>query len=173
MARQEGTHPVAAQGLANELAGLAERERETRLHTALRKRALFLDGFPGALVPAATGTPPAGWLRCDGQAVSRTQFAALFAAVGTAYGAGDGSTTFNVPNLNGNRFPRGNATPGGAGGSATHTHVGTTGVEQDGSLRQDGASGTFAIRTGHTHNFSTPAADNLPPYENVVWFVKT
>ena len=43
---------------------------------------------------------PTGWLRCDGQAVSRTEYSDLFNAIGTTYGAGDGSTTFNLPNVN-------------------------------------------------------------------------
>ena len=51
---------------------------------------------------------PVGWLRCDGSAYSRTTYANLFARIGTTYGAGDGSTTFNIPNLmddgNGNPF---------------------------------------------------------------------
>lgn len=51
-------------------------------------------------------TPPTGWLKCNGQAVSRTTYATLFAAIGTYYGAGDGSTTFNVPDLRG-EFIRG------------------------------------------------------------------
>lgn len=46
----------------------------------------------------ATGAVPSGWLDCRGQAVSRITYADLFAAIGTIYGAGDGSTTFNVPN---------------------------------------------------------------------------
>jgi len=51
-------------------------------------------------------TPPAGFLLCDGSAVSRITYAALFALLNTSYGAGDGSTTFNVPSLKG-RFPLG------------------------------------------------------------------
>jgi microcystin-dependent protein len=47
-------------------------------------------------------TPPSGFLECDGTAVSRSTYAALFAVVGTTYGIGDGSTTFNVPNLTDN-----------------------------------------------------------------------
>jgi hypothetical protein len=45
----------------------------------------------------ATSTAPTGWLSCDGSAVSRTTYSALFAAIGTTFGAGDGSTTFNLP----------------------------------------------------------------------------
>ena len=55
----------------------------------------------GALLDFAGGTPPSGWLICDGRLLSRTTYSALFAAIGTAWGAGDGSSTFALPNLNG------------------------------------------------------------------------
>lgn len=48
-----------------------------------------------------TGTPPTGYLLCDGAAVSRTTYAALFAVISTTFGAGDGTTTFNLPNMKG------------------------------------------------------------------------
>ena len=54
----------------------------------------------------AMGTPPDGFIKCNGAAVSRTTFSALFNAIGTTFGAGDGSTTFNLPDLRG-EFPRG------------------------------------------------------------------
>ena len=53
----------------------------------------------GVTVPYAGATSPTGWLLCNGQAVSRTSYSRLFAAIGTTYGVGDGSTTFNVPDL--------------------------------------------------------------------------
>ena len=53
----------------------------------------------GVTVPYAGATSPTGWLLCNGQAVSRTSYPRLFAAIGTTYGSGDGSTTFNVPDL--------------------------------------------------------------------------
>ena len=59
----------------------------------------------------AGNTIPAGWLLCDGSAVSRTDYAKLFSAIGTTWGAGDGSTTFNLPNTIG-RFAEGAATSG-------------------------------------------------------------
>ncbi|HET8871838.1 MAG TPA: phage tail protein [Aquabacterium sp.] len=59
---------------------------------------------PGDLKPTAASAAPSGWLLCDGSAVSRTTYAALFAAVGTTFGAGDGSTTFNLPNGAGRGF---------------------------------------------------------------------
>lgn len=68
---------------------------------------------PGDLKASAAvvvaGSEPTGWLLCDGRAVSRTIYAALFAAAGTQWGAGDGSTTFNLPDLRG-RSPMGSGT---------------------------------------------------------------
>jgi microcystin-dependent protein len=56
---------------------------------------------PGAVIYFAMSTPPTGWLKANGVAVSRTTYAALFAAIGTKFGAGDGSITFNLPELRG------------------------------------------------------------------------
>src|SRR5947209_3792877 len=55
----------------------------------------------GSLLPFAGTAAPTGYLLCDGSAVSRTTEAALFAVIGTAYGKGDGSTTFNLPDMRG------------------------------------------------------------------------
>jgi microcystin-dependent protein len=64
-------------------------------------------GVPtGAVFNLATTTVPTGYLECDGSAVSRTTYADLFAAIGTVWGSGNGSTTFNVPDLRG-EFVRG------------------------------------------------------------------
>ena len=65
----------------------------------------------GIVTPFAGITVPTGYLLCDGQAVSRTTYSALFAVIGTSYGEGDGSTTFNVPNLI-RRFVEGSDTAG-------------------------------------------------------------
>lgn len=56
---------------------------------------------PGMIVPYGGAAAPAGWLLCDGSAVSRTAYADLFAVIGTTYGAGNGSTTFTLPDLRG------------------------------------------------------------------------
>lgn len=88
----------------------------------------------GSLMPYAGTTAPTGWIVCGGQAVSRTTYADLFAVLSTTYGAGDGSTTFNIPDLRG-RVPAGldnmNGTDAGRldwantlgtnGGAQTHT----------------------------------------------------
>jgi microcystin-dependent protein len=83
---------------------------------------------PGAIVGYGGAAAPTGWLLCNGAAVSRTTHAALFTAIGTTYGVGDGSTTFNVPDLR-QRFPLGKAasgtgaTLGGTGGLIDHIHA--------------------------------------------------
>lgn len=68
---------------------------------------------------------PAGWVVCQGQAVSRTTYPELFELIGTAYGSGDGSTTFNLPNLS-SRLPMG---VGAASGLTTRALAATGGVE--------------------------------------------
>jgi len=72
----------------------------------LRHRGGYAVEPVGILVAFAGTAAPGGWLLCDGAAVSRTTYAALFAVIGTAYGAGNGSSTFNVPDLRG-RIPVG------------------------------------------------------------------
>lgn len=74
----------------------------------------------GTVIDFAAGVIPAGWLICDGQAVPRADYAALFAAIGVVWGAGDGSTTFNLPD-----FRRRTAV--GSGGVATGTLGNTRG----------------------------------------------
>jgi len=69
----------------------------------------------GTMVMYGGSTAPSGWLLADGSAVSRTTYAALFAAIGTTYGVGDGSTTFNLPDFRG-VFPKGAGTTNRAAG---------------------------------------------------------
>ena len=63
--------------------------------------------FPGMLAPIGSilaycgASAPSGWVLCDGSAISRTDYSTLFAVVSTSFGTGDGSTTFNVPDLRG------------------------------------------------------------------------
>ena len=85
----------------------------------------------GAVVAFAAAAVPTGWLLCDGSAVSRTTYARLFAVIGTSFGAGDGSTTFNLPNLNG-RVAVGIEPGGGRFGA-----LGNVGGEKDHTLTKE------------------------------------
>ena len=114
---------------------------------------------PGIIQMTATTAAPTGYLLCDGTAYSRTTYAALFAAISTAYGVGDGSTTFNVPDFRG-IFPRG--VDNGAGNdpdtsSRTATNGGNSG-DNVGSLQgYENAS--------HVH-YETFDGDNSAFFEN-------
>ena len=68
---------------------------------------------PGTIAAFAMTDPPAGWIECNGAAVSRALYAGLFQAIGELYGAGDGTTTFNLPDMRG-EFLRGHDAGRGA-----------------------------------------------------------
>ncbi len=120
----------------------------------------------GVVNEFAGSTVPSGWLLCDGAAVSRTTYAALFTAIGTTYGVGDGSTTFNLPNVV-NKVPRG-GTPGITGGADTHTHPLSSngqaliilGVTGNMALRSAAVSPTYTetVRRTGIGTAGTPAA---------------
>lgn len=96
---------------------------------------------PGAVLPFARTTAPTGWLKCNGQLVSRATYPGLFSAIGTTFGAGDGSTTFAMPDLRG-EFVRG--LDDGRGVDSGRT----LGGFQDGQM------------PAHSHNVSTQAGTN-------------
>ena len=100
-----------------------------------------VDGFPvGGMIPYAGASAPTGWLLCDGTAVSRTTYYALFQAIGTVWGAGNGSTTFNVPDMR-------EASPYGAG-----TYSAVTGTTHGAITAHDAlALGSFADDRGQGH----------------------
>lgn len=113
----------------------------------------FLGGVPpGAVIPYAGTSAPAGWLFVNGGAVSRTTYARLFTAIGTLYGVGDGSTTFNIPDLNGRiiigRDGVGRVTAGGGNWDASV--VASTGGLQNHTM-------TSGELVSHTHTFSGTA----------------
>lgn len=89
---------------------------------------------------------PAGWLQCNGAAVSRTTYAALFAKIGTKYGSGNGSTTFNLPNLH-HKFIEGTNTQSEVGQSVSAGLPNITGELP--SVRSYG-TGTGAFYQGET-----------------------
>ncbi len=111
----------------------------------------------GSLMPYAGSTAPTGWLLCYGQAVSRTTYAALFAVLSTTYGAGDGSTTFNLPDMRG-RSAIGLDNLGGAAASRVAAAT---------SLGYGAGAETIAAHThtgpSHSHTSGTLAAETFTP----------
>ena len=158
---------------------------------------------PGLILMWGTGSAPTGWVLCDGSAISRTTFAALFAVIGTTFGTGDGSTTFNVPNMQGKYVRQDTAALAGTGGAATHDHQidgGSTAAMAQITIitgpgpntqinRQTTGSYTanFQATTGTSNTTSesnsvtsgakvigqTSTASSLPPYINVNHIIKT
>lgn len=95
--------------------------------------------LPVGVVQAFAGnTIPTGWLLCDGSAVSRTTYANLYACIGDTYGAGDGSTTFNLPNLV-NKFIEGSSTAG------TEKSAGLPNIEAYFSLRPSTSTSSASL----------------------------
>jgi len=151
----------------------------------------------GSMTMWLTDTAPTGWLLCYGQAVSRTTYAALFNIISTTFGVGDGSTTFNLPDMRG-RFPLGQDdmggssanrvtatdadTIGGADGDETknlqHNHGGATGDPSATVLVDDNSGGNNAqVGTQtHTHSISNGGSttqDIMPPFLTVNYIIKT
>ena len=152
----------------------------------------------GSIQMWPTASAPTGYLLCAGAAVSRTTYAALFAIVGTTFGVGDGSTTFNVPNYT-NRFPYG-TTVGATGGSAdavvvshthtatvtdaghTHTASGGNGLTGTGGGFDWSGAGTPSTRTTNADTTGITVANsttgvsgtnaNLPPYLGINFIIK-
>ena len=105
----------------------------------------------GMLLPYAGSSAPTGWLLCHGQAISRTTYSGLYAVVGTTYGAGDGATTFNIPDLRG-RVVAGKDDMGGS--SANRLTNQTGGLDGDGLGNTGGAEThtlSVAELAAHTH----------------------
>lgn len=100
---------------------------------------------PGLILPYGGNVSPEGWLLCHGQAVSRSAFAGLFEAIGTSHGVGDGSTTFNVPDLRG-RAVAGRDNMGGT--AANRLNVSTTGNTTNANATISGIPSTAALSIG-------------------------
>lgn len=134
-----GQHNIATQAQAE--VGTDNAHPMTPLRTAQAINALALP--KGTILPFAGGTIPSGFLACNGAAVSRTTYAALFSAIGTAFGEGNGSTTFNLPNVEDNRFLEFSTTRG------SQRNAGLPDITGSMTLRQtdtgSGASGRGAI----------------------------
>lgn len=149
-----------------------------------------IQGATGGLVPSgavtayASSSAPTGWLTCNGQAVSRAVYADLFAAIGTVYGVGDGSTTFNVPDLRGRNPLMASSTANMAQSAGesnhtmtiselvahTHTYDGNNGAGAEGwsDVADLDSGGKTTGSTGGTTPFNV-----LDPYLTVWYIIKT
>jgi microcystin-dependent protein len=111
----------------------------------------------GAIKLYGGSSAPTGYLWCDGSAVSRSTYSALFTALGTTFGSGDGSTTFNVPDLRG-RVPLGKDNMGGSTASRV-TSASTNGSNAT-TLGGAGGAETHTLGTteipAHTHTYTDP-----------------
>jgi microcystin-dependent protein len=153
----------------------------------------------GSLMMWPTASAPTGYLLCNGSAVSRTNFAALFAIIGTTFGVGDNSTTFNLPNYT-NRLPVGAgglyaaAATGGSKDSVVVSHTHTASVTDPGHSHQTGSTttdtgfsgarstgtsgvATSTATTGISVGISTTGSSgtdaNMPPYLSIFFIIKT
>ena len=128
-----------------------------------------VQGVPtGSVFCMAVATIPSGYKECNGDAVSRTTFAALFAVIGTQYGTGNGSTTFNLPDLRGEfvrGFDNGRGVDSGrsindpqSSANKSHNHTATTAISDPGHFHQSFRSGNAGERQ---HN-SNLTSSNFP-----------
>jgi len=152
----------------------------------------------GVIIPYGSTIMPTGWLECDGSAISRTTYADLFAVIGTTYGSGDGSTTFNLPDLRG-RMSIGRGTGSGLSvramgdknGDETHTlSVAEMPAHGHGEVDKDGVpvssgkfpgTGAMTIGTVSADPEGQPmtsntggggAHNNMPPFVVMAWIIK-
>jgi microcystin-dependent protein len=144
----------------------------------------------GAILAYGGEQPPAGWLACDGRAVSRSTYAPLFAAIGSQWGPGDGTATFNLPDLRG-RAPIGAGQGSGLTNRSLAQQVGTEthtltvsempshghSIPMQQSNTNDGAGGGNRVLTGN-NNFTTGGTgggqphNNMPPSAVVNYIIK-
>jgi microcystin-dependent protein len=135
----------------------------------------------GSVTMYAANTAPTGWLECSGAAVSRTTYAGLFAAIGTVFGSGDGSTTFNLPNMRG-EFARGwdngrGVDPARAFGSAqadeleAHVHSVTPPASNDTAGSGLTATGTGGAETITAYDTASTGGTETRPRNIALMFI--
>lgn len=146
----------------------------------------------GTILPFGGASAPTGWLLCNGATISRTTYANLFAAISTAHGSGDGSTTFHLPDLRG-RFMRGvdgavardpdrGARTAANSGGNTGDNVGSVQTNATAKNGLSNAAPTFtgnSVASGgmsanadhvHTGNQSSPLGAGSGAYGGIYWF---
>jgi len=139
----------------------------------------------GTIVSWSTSSVPTGFLECAGAAVSRSTYSALFSAIGTTYGAGDGSSTFNLPNMQdkvqvGKSSGKALASTGGAethtlstSQLAAHTHQYDRGIGNNAVGNAGGYSPGNATATNTTSTGGGSAHSIMQPYIALLYIIKT
>lgn len=126
----------------------------------------------GSIVPFASDTIPNGWLLCDGRAVSRTEYAELFKAIGTKHGSGNGSTTFNLPNPKGRTLVGKDSTDtdfntlGKTGGEKTHT---LTVSEMPSHTHDVAIAVNNTVAGGARYYFNSAGTTSAPITDKAAW----
>lgn len=111
----------------------------------------------GTIMPWSDSSLPTGYLECDGAEVSRTTYSALFAVIGTTYGAGNGSTTFTLPDLQDN-------VPVGKSGTKTLASTGGANtVASTGNVGGSTANATLSTAQLASHNHTMTSSNNPNP----------
>ena len=128
---------------------------EFRLHAFYDPSAIIPSGM---VAPFAAATAPSGWLLCFGQAVSRSTYATLFAVISTTYGIGDGSTTFNLPDLRGRAVFGDDDMGGSAAGRLTATTMTADGV----TLGATGGAQTVTLSGANLPAYTPAGTINTP-----------
>lgn len=106
-----------------------------------------------AMFAGVTADVPEGWLRCDGAAVSRTTYSNLYEVIGETFGAGDGTQTFNIPDMR-TRFPvgaSGTVALAATGGTWSHDHANGTLAGASGGGHSHNVNNSSGTAGGHTH----------------------
>jgi microcystin-dependent protein len=119
-----------------------------------------IEGIPTAtIVPWSSSSVPTGFLECNGAAVSRSTYSALFAIIGTTYGAGDGASTFNLPDL------QDNVAIGKSGTKALASTGGANTVQSTGNVGGSTANATLSTAqlASHNHVIGTGINSGNPP----------
>ena len=122
----------------------------------------------GSILAFAGAVAPKGWILCDGRALSRSAYSALFSALGVTYGVGDGSTTFNIPDLRGRATFGKDNMGGSSAGRVTSGASGITGT----SLGASGGGEVVTLTTSqipaHSHGIPTAYYPFLQAESNIL-----
>ena len=120
-----------------------------------------IEGIPTAtIVPWSSASVPTGFLECDGSAVSRSTYSALFAIISTTYGSGDGASTFNVPNLSDK------IAMGKSNNKALASTAGAENVTSTGNVGGSTANHTLSTPEIPSHSHPGGATSGYPAYGN-------